>query len=224
MAPRYVMRYKAAHNLIAPKVNVLDALASRIDALGPIATRRARGRAWLQDATAEIAIPKRYRSPSLIFTSPPYLGVMKYAKMNWLRMWLLRQTSSSVDDRLFASGSLPKYLAFMTAVMRQLDSVLAKNGRICLVIGDVKVRDHVTNLAQAVADSCVGRDGLRVDAIVNDPLPVRHKVSRIWGDRRGQATTVDRILILSRAGTTRLPRVPNIAWNTSSKPRRLTGG
>lgn len=224
MAPRYVMRYKAAHRLEAPSVNVLDAVANRIGVLGSISSRRTRGHAWLQDATAEIVLPKRYARPSLIFTSPPYLGVMKYAKMNWLRMWLLGKTPSAVDERLFSSGSLPKYLEFMASVIRRLDSILASNGRICLVIGDVKVRDQVINLAQAVADSCVSPEGLRVDAIVNDPLPVRHKVSRIWGERRGQATAVDRILILSRAGTPRLPRVPSINWDANSESGGLSGG
>lgn len=214
MAPRYVMNYKAANRLKAPAVDVMQQLSNRIDSLGWHPPRGEIGHAWLQDATKPISIPGRYRSPKLIFTSPPYLGVMKYAKMNWLRHWLLGAPPPDVDSQLFSSGSLQRYLDFMTSVVSALEDVLAKNGRICLVIGDVKDREgtRTTNLARAVADQCVSGAGLRVDAIVSDALPVRRKVSRIWRDRRGQATKVDRILVLSRPGTPRLPAIPTIEW------------
>jgi site-specific DNA-methyltransferase (adenine-specific) len=128
-------------------------------------------------------------------------------------MWLLKQDPPAVDAQLFSSASLPKYLAFMSTVIRELTSVLAENGRICLVIGDVKRRAQNINLAREVADHCVLNLGLRVDSIIKDALPVRHKVSRIWGERRGQATKVDRILVLSRPGTTRLPPIPSVDWS-----------
>lgn len=212
MAPRYVMRFKAAHRLVPPKVDVLDALETRVGRLGPPSPQHRRGHAWLQDATGPINLPATSPRPSLIFTSPPYLGVMKYGKLNWLRLWLLDQAPRDVDAGLFASSSLPRYLDFMTRVIARLEKVLADRGRICLVIGDVKRDDGDLNLAQAVADHCVTPAGLRVDAIIADALPVSHKVSRIWGERRGRATKTDRILVLSRPGTARLPKFPRVRW------------
>jgi hypothetical protein len=214
MAPGYIMKYKRANNLKAPPVDVLQQLVGRIESLGWNKARETAGHAWLQDATKPIAIPERYQRPKLIFTSPPYLGVMKYAKLNWVRHWLLGAPPAVVDARLFASASLDRYLDFMSSVTSELAAVLADGGRLCYVIGDVKERDgdRITNLARAVADYCVSRAGLRVDAIIKDALPVRRKVSRIWRERRGHATKVDRILILSRPETSRLPPVPMIDW------------
>ena len=212
MAPGYVMRFKAAHSLVPPKVDVLDALTARINYLGLPFRQSTRGHAWLQDATARIRIPKKYAHPKLIFTSPPYLSVMKYGKLNWLRLWLLNESPREIDADLFASSSLPKYLDFMSQVLTRLDDVLADKGHICLVIGDVQRGAQEINLAQAVADLCLAGLRLRVDTIVDDELPVRHKVSRIWGERRGHATKTDRILILSRPKAPRLPKPPSIDW------------
>jgi len=212
MAPRYVSRYMATHGLRPPKVNVLDMLEARAKALGAASTRRSSGFAWVQDATKAIRYPTRYSRPKLIFASPPYLGVMRYAKMNWLRMWLLGHEPKTIDDCLFGSGSLSKYKHFMTSTLGNLEQVLGRGGRICLVIGDVRHGDRQINLAGEVADACVRSAGLKVDAIIDDRLPVRQKVSRIWGDSKGRATEVDRILLLSRRGTGELPPLPTIQW------------
>jgi site-specific DNA-methyltransferase (adenine-specific) len=139
--------------------------------------------------------------------------VMKYGKMNWLRLWLLNMSPPIVDRRLFSSSSLPKYVDFMSKVVVQLERVLADNGHICLVVGDVARKNNSLNLAEEIAAHCVTAAGLRIDAVINDEIPVRHKVSRIWRERRGYATKTDRILILSRPGTSRLPRVPTTRWH-----------
>jgi site-specific DNA-methyltransferase (adenine-specific) len=199
-------------------------LEDRIVTLGPSVPGRMRGYAWMQDATARSRMPKKYKPAKLIFTSPPYLGVMKYAKLNWLRMWLIGKSPPEIDACLFSSSSLDKYLVFMTQVLTKLQEPLATDGRVCLVIGDVNKGDQEINLAEAVADSCAQAAGMNVNAIINDELPIRHKVSRIWKDRRGRATRIDRVLILSRGKRSRLPRVPEIDWShLSSKGRRSVG-
>lgn len=212
MAPRYVMRFKAEHQLVPPRVDVLTALEDRIVRLGQPGPGWTSGMAWRQDATRAIRLPAGTAESRLIFTSPPYLGVMKYGKLNWLRLWLLNRQPREVDQRLFASSSLPKYLVFMSLVIRRLEAVLARHGRICLVIGDVKRADGDLNLAGAVADHCIKGSGLKVDAIIEDALPVAHKVSRIWRERKGRATKTDRILMLSRPRTPKLPTIPVVDW------------
>jgi hypothetical protein len=212
MAPRYVMRFKAAHDLVPPKVNVLDAIEARVTHLGASFRKSIRGYAWLQDAATAIDLPGKCRKPKLIFTSPPYLGVMKYGKLNWLRLWLLSKSPRVIDSDLFASESLPKYLEFMSKVILRLEAVLAANGRICLMVGDVKRGEENLNLAAAISAHCLKNSGLGVEVIINDELPVRHKVSRIWRERRGHATKTDRILILSRPKTPRLPTIPSTDW------------
>lgn len=215
MAPGYVMRFKVAHGLVAPKLNVLDHLADRVAHLGVPPNRFQRGHAWLQDATQAIQIPKRYDKPKLIFSSPPYLGVMKYGKLNWLRLWLLNREPREVDKGLFASGSLDAYAGFMTTAIERFRAVLRDDGYLCLVIGDVRRSSGDLNLAQAVAERCVGGTDLRIAALIEDQLPIAHKVSRIWKERHGRATKTDRILILAGPKAERLPRVPTIDWTAA---------
>ena len=137
---------------------------------------------------------------------------MKYGKLNWLRLWLLGFSPKEVDFGLFASSSLSKYIDFMRRAINRFQKVMSDHGRICLVIGDVHRPNNDINLAQAVADSCVDGTGLRVTGIIEDKLPTRHKVSRIWKERKGYATKVDRILILSGPKAGDLPQIPTFNW------------
>lgn len=217
MAPNYVMNYKRIHGLRAPKRDVLDFIERRISQLGSLPSSFCKGKAWRSDATKVSSMPSVETPVRLIFTSPPYLSVMKYGKLNWLRLWLLGYEPKEVDSRLFASESLERYLAFMTAAISKMAAILALNGRACLVIGDVTRKGETIKLAEAVAETCVHGSGLRVDALIEDELPFAHKVSRIWKDRRGQATKTDRILILSKFRAGSLPRLPQIDWSSTAR-------
>src|SRR5690606_30487944 len=128
MSPGYVVQFTRRHRLRPPSVDGLDRLESRVEHLCDEANVPRRGYAWLQDATRPIKLPATISRPKLIFTSPPYLEVMKYGKLNWLRLWFLKQMPKSVDQALFASSSLEKYTDFMSTVIRQLRSVLRDDG------------------------------------------------------------------------------------------------
>lgn len=223
MAPGYVMRYKVAHGLVPPKVDVLERLAERIAQLGEKPPGFQSGHAWIQAATRPFRIPTRYDRPKLIFTSPPYLGVMKYGKLNWLRLWLLGHEPKAVDKKLFASGSLDAYSSFMTRAIGGLAKVLRDDGYLCLVIGDVRRPSGAVNLARTVAERCVEGSGLKFLALVEDELPAGHKVSRIWKERHGRATKTDRILILGGPRAGRLPRIPTIDWTASADQEKPVG-
>lgn len=212
MAPRYVLRYKAHHRLVPPKANVLDSLEQRLRHLGGAPAGFRQGDAWMQDVTGHSRYPKKQKRAQLIFSSPPYLSVMKYGKLNWLRLWLLDHEAPSVDSALFSSGSLPLYLEFIKRSIGRCSEVLADDGYMCFVIGDVRRGERDLNLAAAVADSCISGTGLRIAAVIDDKVPVRHKVSRIWKERRGYATKTDRIIILKGSKAGRLTRVPQVNW------------
>ena len=85
----------------------------------------------------------------LLFTSPPYLKVIKYGLYNWIRLWFLTESGSheEVDAKLDDTHALNEYLEFMkdtlTASLPLLDR---KRGLSCWAIGDVKG----LNLAWAV--------------------------------------------------------------------------
>jgi len=213
MAPRYVSRYIRRHRLRAPEVNVLNFLAQRVERYPPASGDLRRGGAWRQDARVEPRLPAGAGPAKLIFTSPPYLQVMLYGKLNWIRHWLLGETPKEVDARLFSSGCLPRYLTFLRVAMKNMRAGLRDDGFICLVIGDVRRQSGEIHLAEQVAQECLADTDLRVQGIVVDRLPVEHKVSRIWGKTKGRATRTDRILVLT-APKARLPRsMPSVSWH-----------
>jgi site-specific DNA-methyltransferase (adenine-specific) len=212
MAPRYVSRYVRTHGLKPPNVDVFDALEARVATLGSAAPGYRPGTVWRQDVRDPISWPTGQRKASLVFTSPPYLQVMKYGKLNWLRLWMLGEEPRAVDERLFASGSMSKYLDFMRVTLTSIRARLQKDGYVCLVIGDVRRGDEQINLAGEVAAHSVKGSGLNVLETIDDPLPIERKVSRIWGETKGRATKVDRILVLGGPVARRLPKPPRIDW------------
>ena len=69
------------------------------------------------------------------------------------------------------------------------------------VIGDVKDpgEDDALPLAKQMWDDIKDRTSLRLIKMVEDDLPAQSKVSRIWGETRGQATNRDCALVLAHA-------------------------
>jgi len=212
MAPGYVRKYIRKHKLQAFEVDVLSAVESRIERLAMPSAGFKRGFSWMQDVSERTKWPNGTRKAKLIFASPPYLQVMKYGKLNWIRLWLLGYEPTIVDSKLFTSASLAKYLHFVSIAIKQLERRVCGDGYICLVIGDVRQGTSTVNLAGEVARHCVGDTSLRVLDVMDDHLPVKHKVSRIWGKTRGRATKTDRILILGGPRVRKLPAFPTIDW------------
>jgi hypothetical protein len=214
MSPGYVAKYIKEHGLKRPEVNVFAMLRRRLDRLDLPEAKRQGGRTWSHDATATPPAWLVKRKPKLILTSPPYLQVIKYGKYNWVRLWFLGETSTEVDKRLMASASLPRYLTFMRSVSEHLQKVVAEDGYVCFVIGDVRRGEQDLNLAQAVWDEVLEDQGWHLHGIIADEIPQQHKVSRIWKHNSGKATKVDRILLMSPRPNS-LPPVAPKTWSES---------
>ena len=128
-------------------------------------------------------------SVQLLFTSPPYLKVIKYGLYNWIRLWFLTESGSheEVDDALDDTHALVEYLDFMretlTATLPLMDR---ERGLSCWAIGDVKG----LNLAWAVWYHAAKGIAIEVDdgsilrykliAIVEDNIPEEQKVTKLW--------------------------------------------
>jgi hypothetical protein len=224
MAPRYVRDYIQREGLIAPDVDVFGMLLSRSRRYGlPPATVRA-GRSWLRDATKPAPRVVREARPKLVFTSPPYLQVIKYGKYNWVRLWFLKQEWRDVDTRLMASASLPRYLDFMGLVLRQLTETVADDGYVCLVIGDVRRGDDTINLAGKVWRHVAEPAGWHSHGIITDDVPDDRKVSRIWKSNSGRATRKDRLLVMSPSSSVTLPRLESFDWSKTPSLDPATHG
>lgn len=212
MAPNYVRRYIEAHGLTPPRVEPLDFLERRALKVGGPAPGYVRGSAWIQDVRSDIAWPAAEPRAKLVFTSPPYMQVVKYGKYNWIRLWLLGFEAPEVDDQLVATSSLVSYVEFIRSGLLAIRATLRDDGWVCLVLGDVIRGGQVLNLAEEIAEQVVPLTNLDVAAVVTDEIPIQHKVSRIWKDTRVRATKVDRILILRGPEAPRLPSPPRVDW------------
>jgi site-specific DNA-methyltransferase (adenine-specific) len=212
MTPRYVLKYAAAKLLPLPPRNVFACLRQKLARMG-MPEGAARGRAFYGDVRD---LPQRLgpfltaagRRVQLVVSSPPYLKVVKYGQYNWIRLWLLdgpgwpwsESTGSrldvDVDARLDDGHALPAYLEFMRQALAALYDLLADDGICALVIGDVTgPREHVL-LADEVWEHAARPLGYRLLARLDDTVHPSRKVTKIWGEERGQATAVDRVLVL----------------------------
>jgi len=220
MSPNYVRAYIDRHGLVPPEVDVFDMVLEKAGRLALPGEDATRGKAWTQLAQRATHRRLRRRQAKLIFTSPPYLSVIKYGKYNWVRLWFLGEDPKEVDSRLVATGSPRRYLSFMSAVLGNLAPALDDDGYACLMIGDVRESDtgETTNLAERVWLHAARPLGWRKVAMITDTIPVEHKVSRIWKNNRGQATKTDRILVLAKSEKARrkLPSLEPISWTAAS--------
>jgi site-specific DNA-methyltransferase (adenine-specific) len=218
MSPGYVRRYIREHRLRPPDIDVFDLLDAKLARMHLPSTAATRGRAWQQDARDPVPRWLRENPAKLIFTSPPYLRVIKYGKYNWVRLWMLKQDPKDIDNRLVATESLQKYLDFMAQALRHLDQGVRDDGYVCLMIGDVREREtgEIINLADYVWEEAASALGWHRVAVITDQLPTQHKVSRIWKRSRGNATKTDRILLLSKAWNRhrKLPGLGPIRWSS----------
>lgn len=197
MSPNYVRNYIHKHKLLKPDRNVFQVLIRKLDRCYQYPPKS--GKAFRQDVRK--MSKSKDNSVDLIVTSPPYTRVIRYGKFNWIRLWFLDKDVEKVDRKLFFSQSLPKYVDFMKEVLSEMQRVLKINGTAVFVIGDVKSRtsDKVENLAKLVWDKCARPLGLKlVEPIIEDIIRDETKVTKIWGDRKGMATKIDRILILKK--------------------------
>ena len=136
----------------------------------------------------------------LVVTSPPYLDVVNYAKQNWIRNWLLEEGAESqwandLDDDL----NLTEWTSFSSLVLDQMRQVLSSDGVIVFVVGDVSrggkgsislAREFIRRVAHDGHFGFVG--------CLDDHIGDQIKTTRIWGDTKGKATQVDRIIVLRR--------------------------
>lgn len=211
MSPTYVRRYIEEHGLVQPEVNVFDMLRTRVKRFELPEKALRSGRSWVQDATVNPPRWLQNKKVKLILTSPPYLEVIKYGKYNWVRLWFLGEGARDVDEKLMASASLDKYIKFMDQHLAQMRKIIADDGYVCLVIGDVRRKDEHLNLAQAVWDLAAKPQGWHLHSIIADELPAGVKVSRIWKNNVGRATKTDRLLLMS-PHEIELPRPLTLTW------------
>lgn len=139
-----------------------------------------------------------HKKVSLILTSPPYLGIVNYAKQNWIRGWFLNQNSEEVTQALDDDLNLQEWIQFSKDIAEQLKTFLKKDGVAVFVIGDVaKSRTSVIPLAREFARMVREKGIFKNVWCINDAISDTDKTTRIWADTKGNATATDRVVFLS---------------------------
>ena len=207
MSWNYVKKYIAKHNLKRPNRDVFEVIRNRCKRYLCKGELPGEGFAILGDVrNLGDSGQVMNGSVKLIFSSPPYLKVIKYGLYNWIRLWWLIGDYKSIDKKLDDEHSIKPYLNFMKDVLETTLPLLdKKSGIACWVIGDVKE----TNLAKLVWDEVASKIEIMDDkgevhkyrllGIIADEIRVEEKVTKIWNsesDKSGKATLVDRILII----------------------------
>jgi DNA modification methylase len=197
MSPNYVKNYIKEHKLKKPKRDVFDILRKKIERC--YQKPSVKGKVYNQDVRKMTRI--KDNSVDLIVTSPPYTRVIKYGQFNWIRLWFLGETGKEVDRNLFFTESIDKYSIFMKDALNEMKRVLKPGKKATLIIGDVthRKKDLTYNLAEIVWQNCAKPLGyLLVEPIKADVVSDDNKVSKIWGDKKGNATKIDRVLIIKK--------------------------
>jgi site-specific DNA-methyltransferase (adenine-specific) len=224
MSEGYVENYIEEEGLEPPNRDVFQKLLDRLRTIYKDGAPERRGYAFFGDARdLPSTLTNSDETPNqadLVFTSPPYLKVLKYGLYNWIRLWFLNQEPDTVDQRLDDELNLEEYIEFMTKTFEVMDEVVDPDtGVAAFVIGDVDQNGETINLAREVAEQVVEpMSSFEVGRIVEDRVPDNEKVSRIWGDTKGEATEIDRILIAHR-GDIKVKENPS-GLKTKSLPGR----
>lgn len=224
MSPTYVANFIREKGLTAPKQDVFERIRDKLARLYLDAIDGPTGATFAADASALLTLGEiKKQSVDLIVTSPPYLRVVNYGTANWIRLWLLGvdevgrdqgKGRKQLDGVLDHRHTYESYKNFMRRLLFGIEQCLTPNGVAVLVIGDVVQpgRDRMP-LAEQMWDDLRGETRLHLLQLIEDHISVEKKVSRIWGDTKGQATDKDCVLVLSRQGADVLDNADDIDWD-----------
>jgi len=223
MSPNYIRKYIREKGLKRIPVDVFAAARRKLERLFVHEPPPTRGFAYCEPVDHLTAIPDQYirkRRVKLIVSSPPYMRVVRYGLYNWIRLWFLDVDPDVLDNTLASYRRLDEYLVFVQRALARMYKTLTSGGVCCLVVGDVYSRAKKTTIS--LADEIWKmlrrtRSRFLLYDIVEDRLPEKRKVSKIWREKKGRATQVDRVMVLYRDHIEELAEA--IDW--SPPPKRL---
>jgi len=240
LAPGYTARWLAERGSVPPLRDVFWLLDRRLRRLYRDGTPPVRGIVLRGDARTAgsrlaplleaRALPGRVR---LVVTSPPYLRVVRYGSANWLRLWLLGEDPVSVDAALDTPSSSAASAALVRIVLEDLRPVLADDAVVVLVLGEVESDrgrrlPRSVDLARSAWEAAAEPTGYQLAGVASDAVEANRKLTRLWGPRAGQATRIDRFLVIAPTAAGRRRAVSSAAipvdWSrtvsaANSRPR-----
>ena len=134
----------------------------------------------------------------LLLTSPPYLGIVNYAKQNWIRSWFLESDPTKISEKLDDDLNINQWVKFVKETAFQFKQMMKPDGVAVFVIGDVaRSSTSVIPLAREFAMMIKENNLFKNTWVFSDYIQGVDKTTRIWGETKGKATATDRIVIVS---------------------------
>jgi len=202
MSPEYVRRFVQTKELNRVYRNVFDILIEKVERVFKKHVSPKRESIVVECDAKEISkskdLSKYINKVDFLLTSPPYLGIVNYAKQNWIRAWFLNSDPIEISEKLDDNLNINQWVQFSKQTLTEFKKMLKPNGVAVFVIGDVaKSTNSVIPLARDFALMVKENKLFKNVWIFSDYIQGVDKTTRIWGETKGKATTTDRIVILS---------------------------
>lgn len=202
MSPEYVRRFVQTKELSRLNRNVFDILKEKVERVfnkhkSP-KTESLIIECDAKNISQSKELEKYHGKVDLILTSPPYLGIVNYAKQNWIRSWFLDSDPMEISEKLDDDLNINQWVQFSKKTLIEFKKMLKPDGVAVFVIGDVaKSKTNVIPLARDFALMVKENKLFKNVWIFSDYIEGADKTTRIWGETKGKATATDRIVILS---------------------------
>ena len=202
MSPEYVRRFVQSNQLSREFRDVFQILREKVEKVfEKHKSPKLEGEVFCANAktlTTHQKLKDYLSKVDLVLTSPPYLGVVNYARQNWIRTWFMDEHEEEISNRLDDDLNHQEWIKFSKTTILEIKKFLKPSGVAVLVIGDVAKSKHsVIPIARDFAN-IVKEEGLFKNIwVVSDWIDDFDKTTRIWGSTKGNATATDRIVIMA---------------------------
>jgi len=197
MSPNYVRKFAQEHNLKRQRGTLFPKLITRVkEKFDDILTKENDAHIFEHDATM-VNEEITNSTVDLVITSPPYLNIVNYTNSNWLKLWLLGYDREKINERIKLTDKLAynEYINFISSVLKALEPKIRMGGHVCLIVGDVKDKKLIEDVWNEISDSV---NYEFVEIFYDNGYSQNKKVLNAMNKRKGQATIIEKILVLRR--------------------------
>ena len=193
MSRNYVKKYIKQHNLCFPvNENIFDKLRWKISKTLESDNPKIKGRVKMGDALNISKIFPKVKV-DLVLTSPPYLNIFSYTRENWIRLWLLGFNKEKIfnEIKLDDNHSYTEYKKFIINFLYSVKKILKHNGKLVMVIGDVKNNMIFLNMWNEIKNE----SPFKMVEYFYDNIKQNKKSTNKNGIKAGKATQLDNICV-----------------------------
>lgn len=191
MSPNYTSKYIKKNKLIKPVTDVFQQIIDRILMKVPIDNGSITHETYLNNSLNSSEFIKS--SPKLIFTSPPYLNIVKYISQNWIRFWFLGFDKQDTNGKIVDDyHTLNSYKIFIKNFLEEMIKIMNEDSKLIMVIGDVNkisIREVIKEIVSEVNLKYVSKPEGQI---------LKRKLSNQMGEKVGKATPTDWVFILEK--------------------------